>query len=262
MTRQPYYPTQSLVPGTKKSNAKSNPQSKKGVLTVISDTKDNIVREVVQQKYCRACSKLKPLSEYHIDRASKDGHVKVCKSCAAERTKARAVRERELKEDAAMFEATRNFETSLPPLPLTSASLPPTVSEPIPTVPVFPATVDTSPVTGAFTGLQLTPDAVKVFDHGKETGVLDNVPPERVIKAPKPEPVIFDDGSKAIKPAKQAIPPAVQHNIDQIQLKNRRDEVISVVSLLLAMPESDSAAAIAMVQAYRGAMKYHSGFEE
>lgn len=40
-------------------------------------------------KRCSKCHTVKPLSEFHVDRGKRDGHVTQCKQCVAARDKAR-----------------------------------------------------------------------------------------------------------------------------------------------------------------------------
>lgn len=38
-----------------------------------------------EEKICRKCQKKKPLSEFHLDSSSKDGHKNICKKCLSKR---------------------------------------------------------------------------------------------------------------------------------------------------------------------------------
>jgi len=50
-----------------------------------------------EMKYCPHCKTLKPIDEFHLNKASKDGHQPVCKKCRSELDKIRVEKNREAK---------------------------------------------------------------------------------------------------------------------------------------------------------------------
>lgn len=67
---------------------------------------DSIIEAIAGEelKYCPHCKTLKPLSEYHKNKVSKDGHQPICKKCRAELDKARNAKLREQKKDTPKFQ--------------------------------------------------------------------------------------------------------------------------------------------------------------
>lgn len=62
--------------------------------TVLLATVDGggVVQDIVVEKQCKDCKKIKPIDEFYIDRAAKDGHAGRCKPCDRAYSKANKAR--------------------------------------------------------------------------------------------------------------------------------------------------------------------------